>query len=251
VRHALARFLIAAGMLPAGGALPAQQAPERAKQLVLVVPVTGTIGPSTVALVRRAIREGESSGATAIVFTIDTPGGRLDSIEAIQAQLREVGEHDSTIAYVQGRALSAGAYLALACQQIYMTPSGEIGAVTPIAGMPGSVADIPDSDVRRKLISVLRAELRGLIQQRKSRLPGLELVGEAMVDPDLRVYSVVTQDANGVQQRHVVDEERIRDLEQAGQRILQREPLGGRGQPPLTLTAVEAQAIGLSNGTIS
>ncbi|PYK88626.1 MAG: hypothetical protein DME35_11620 [Verrucomicrobia bacterium] len=50
---------------------------------VVVVPLRGEISPSLLMFLRRAEKVAESSGASAIVFEMNTYGGRLDSAEEI------------------------------------------------------------------------------------------------------------------------------------------------------------------------
>src|SRR5579859_7743797 len=58
----------AAGVVRAAGPAP-----------VLVGHITGAINPITARYVDRVVGDGESRGAAAVVFVIDTPGGLIDS----------------------------------------------------------------------------------------------------------------------------------------------------------------------------
>src|SRR5690606_29662365 len=82
-------------------------------------------------------------------------------------------------AFVNPRAFSAGAMIALAADRIYMTPGAVIGAATPVDGA-GNVAG-------EKMISAMRAEFRALAEAR-----GLDpQVAEAMVDPRIAIPDLV------------------------------------------------------------
>src|SRR5919201_4989874 len=48
---------------------------------VVVVPMNGEISPSLLTFLRRALKNAEASGASAIIFEMNTYGGRLDSAE--------------------------------------------------------------------------------------------------------------------------------------------------------------------------
>ena len=50
---------------------------------VVVVPLRGEVSPSLALFLRRAQKAAETRGAAAIVFDMDTYGGRLDSAEKI------------------------------------------------------------------------------------------------------------------------------------------------------------------------
>src|SRR5207237_384387 len=54
---------------------------------VVVVPLRGEISPSLLMFLRRAEKVAESSGASAIVFEMNTYGGRVDSAEEITSAL--------------------------------------------------------------------------------------------------------------------------------------------------------------------
>lgn len=247
----LKALLLAAVLCGLGSVVPAQEGTAESRDLVLVVPITGEIQIASVALVRRALSEASSRGASRVVLLIDTPGGQLAAMHDITALLSVMRRDPAmrTVAYVQNQAYSAGAYLALACDQLFMMPASKLGAITPILGGPGFVGELPP-DIRDKTVSALRGSLRGLIEERENSRPDLGIVAEAMVDPDLRVFEVTYADAGGFQQTQIVDEQGVRRIESSGNRILRSDPLGS-DKPPLVLTAQEAAKIGLSNGSIS
>ena len=68
----------------------------------------------------------------AIFLDIDTPGGRVDAAERIVDAVR--GARLPVYAFVNPRAYSAGAMIALATKGIYMRPGAVLGAATPVDG---------------------------------------------------------------------------------------------------------------------
>src|SRR5699024_11758683 len=82
--------------------------------------------------------EAIEAGADHIVFEIDTPGGRVDSAGQI-AKLLQGLEIDST-SYIVNEALSAGSYIALNTDDIYMKEQATMGARGVITG-GGTAAD--------------------------------------------------------------------------------------------------------------
>src|SRR5438874_12071463 len=54
---------------------------------VVVVPLRGEISPSLLMFLRRAEKVAESNGAGAIIFEMNTYGGRLDAAEGITSAL--------------------------------------------------------------------------------------------------------------------------------------------------------------------
>jgi len=87
-----------------------------------------------------------------------------------------------TIAFVDPRAISAGALIALATNTIVMSPGGTIGAAAPIVSGAGGAEPADE-----KTVSYLRKEFRATADRRGR--PG-ELA-EAMVDVDVAVPDVV------------------------------------------------------------
>ncbi|MFB5087927.1 nodulation protein NfeD [Psychrobacillus sp. PGGUH221] len=106
---------------------------------VYKIPVYKEVEKGLYAFLKRSINDAEEAGADAIIFEINTPGGFVDSAEDIVNLL------DSTsirkIAYINSQALSAGAYLALHTDEIYMSPNGTMGAAAVIDGS-GNAADV-------------------------------------------------------------------------------------------------------------
>src|SRR6266513_1912743 len=97
---------------------------------VVVVSLRGEISPSLLMFLRRAEKVAESSGASAIVFEMNTYGGRLDSAEEITSVLNHATI--PTYTFINSNAGSAGSLIALATQHIYMAPVSAIGAAAPV-----------------------------------------------------------------------------------------------------------------------
>lgn len=167
----LAASLALAALLPASA--PARQAPST----VYRVPVTGVIEMGIAPFVKRSLDEAEKAGAAAVVLDIDTPGGRIDAAEEITDALRDAKV--PTYAFVNRRAFSAGAMIALATDGIYMRPGSVMGAATPVDGSGQKLSE--------KMVSAMRSEFRALAEER-----GLDpRVAEAMVDEEIEIPGVV------------------------------------------------------------
>ena len=171
-RTYLTGAVLVAGLVGWPSGAHAQDAP-----LVFRVPVTGTVDMGLAPFIERAIREAEGAGVSVVVLDIDTPGGRVDSAERIADAISDSGV--PVYAFVNRRAFSAGALIALATQGIYMRPGSVVGAVTPV---DGSGTKAPE-----KIVSAMRSEMRALAEAR-----GLDpAIAEAMVDESLAVPGVV------------------------------------------------------------
>ena len=121
---------------------------------VVVVPLRGEISPSLLMFLRRAEKVAESSGASAIIFEMNTYGGRLDSAEEITSALNHATI--PTYTFINSNAGSAGSLIALATQHIYMAPVSAIGAAAPV--LPTG-EDLPLTQ-REKTISYWSALIR-------------------------------------------------------------------------------------------
>jgi membrane-bound serine protease (ClpP class) len=163
------------------GSLLSFAGPSHAQELgagdVSIVRISGEIDLGLAPFLDRVLREAEDAGAAAVVLDIDTPGGRLDAV--IQMRDSLLAASVPTVAFVDRTALSAGALIALASDDIYFAPGGVMGAATPVDGT-GITAD-------EKVVSAVRSLFRSTAEQ-QGRDP---VVAEAMVDPDVAVDDVI------------------------------------------------------------
>src|SRR5215470_2331770 len=138
-----------------GAAVSASARETIQKGDVVVVPVHGEVAPSLLAFLRRAVKTAESNGASAIIFDMNTYGGRLDTAADIVNALNQT--RIPTYTFINTNAGSAGAVIAIATQHIYMAPVSAIGAAAPI--LPTG-EDLP-STAKEKTISYWSALIRG------------------------------------------------------------------------------------------
>lgn len=108
------------------------------KQTVYIVPVSDTVEKGLAAFLERAVKTAEEEGGEAIIFEINTPGGAVDAAGEIGRILSNADIR--TISYVNKNALSAGAYIALNTDEIYMAPGSSMGAAAVI-DQEGNAAD--------------------------------------------------------------------------------------------------------------
>ncbi len=144
---------------------------------VYIVPIRENIMPPLVYVVRRGVKEAMEAKADAIIFDMNTDGGRVDVTEdIIEIISRFKGQ---TVTYVNDRAFSAGAFISVATQRIYMAPQSVIGAAAPIAISPGGtgVERLPDT-YEAKMTSAIRALVRA---QAEKNGHNVEVI-EAMID---------------------------------------------------------------------
>src|SRR4051794_25008651 len=94
--------------------LPVASAKEK---LVYVVPIQATVEKGLVAFLERALNTAEENDADLVIFKVNTPGGAVDAAGEIAKLLTDTPV--KTVAYVDNRALSAGAYISLSADEIY------------------------------------------------------------------------------------------------------------------------------------
>lgn len=109
-----------------------------AKTEVYHVPVEKEVEKGLYVFLQRAFKEAEESGAKAVVLEINTPGGFVNAAGDIAKLMDEAPVR--TIAFINKDAHSAGAFIALHADEIYMVPNGTIGAAAVIDSA-GNMAD--------------------------------------------------------------------------------------------------------------
>ncbi len=141
--------------------------------VVYRVDITGTVENGLAPYVARSLNEAAEAGAAAAYLNIDTPGGRIDAAERISDAVR--GAPIPVYAFVNPRAFSAGALIAISANAVYMRPGAVMGAATPVDGQGTRASE--------KMVSAMRAEFRAVAEQR-----GLDpRVAEAMVDERIEI----------------------------------------------------------------
>lgn len=155
---------------------------QQTRPVVYVVSIEGMIDLGLVPYVQRVLSDAAAEGAAAVVLEVNTFGGRVDA--AVQIRDALLDSPLRTIAFVNKRAISAGALIALAAERVVMSRGSTIGAATPVQlGQPGMAA-LP---VEEKTVSYVRKEFRATAESR-NRPP---LLAEAMVDADVAIPGVI------------------------------------------------------------
>jgi membrane-bound serine protease (ClpP class) len=102
--------------------------------------------------ITRVVDEANQANADAIIFKINTLGGRVDA--AVQIVDAITSSRVLTIAFIDHRAISAGAFIALANKKIAMVPAGTIGAATVVNAQGEKVGEKYQSFMRGQMRSV-------------------------------------------------------------------------------------------------
>lgn len=139
--------------------------------LVYVLDIRTEIGGGVSSYIMKGIQRAEAANADAIIFDVDTPGGKVDSAVKIITLIQDT--EIPTIAFVNRQAISAGAMISAACTQIVMTSGATIGDSAPV--------DSRGNEASEKIVSYVRGKIRSTAE-RQGRNPD---IAEAMVDKRL------------------------------------------------------------------
>ena len=192
--------------------------------LVHIVSIRDQIGSGISAYIKSGIERAETANADAIIFDIDTPGGRVDSAADIIDAIQDT--EAPTIAFVNREAISAGAMISIACNQIVMVSGGTIGDAAPVS--------IEGEEAGEKAVSYIRKTIKSTAERQGYN----EHIAVAMVDKK----RVLVRLADGEIVSYRPDS--YEEHKQNGQEM---EVISAEGEI-LTLTTDEALEYGFAHG---
>lgn len=140
-------------------------------ETVYRVPIQSTIDLGLPNYIERSIEEAVNDNADAIIFDLNTFGGRVDGATQIKDEI--LNSPILTVAFINKRAISAGALISLSCDKIYMTSGGIIGAATAV--------DMSGNKGSEKVISYMREEMASTAESNGKNSD----IARGMVDEDL------------------------------------------------------------------
>lgn len=143
-------------------------------ETVYRIPLDDVVEKALYTFLAQSIEEAEEANAEAIIIEMNTPGGLVDEAENI-AKLMADTEDIPIYLFINNRALSAGAFLALYAEEIYMSPNATMGAAAVI-DQTGNAAD-------EKARSAWAASMRNAAEY-SGRNP---VYAKAMVDESLEI----------------------------------------------------------------
>lgn len=145
---------------------------------VVVIPVgeKDLLSSARFQFMSRTLKRASAEQAEAVIFDLNTPGGLAwDTTTFIMQDLQELDL--KSFAFVNPRALSAGALISIGTDAIYMSPASSIGAATPV----NSTGEAMGEDERAKMNSAIMAMSRA-VAARKGHNPAIL---DAMIDKDV------------------------------------------------------------------
>ena len=148
-----------------------------AQKKVHIAYIDGEIDLGMAPYISRVVSDAEKDKASAIIFKINTFGGRLDAATQIKDAI--IGTDILTIAFINNRAISAGALISLSCKKIIMVPGGSIGAATVVSQTGEKVGE--------KYQSYMRSEMRATAEKNGRRTD----IAQGMVDERIVIPGLV------------------------------------------------------------
>ena len=141
-------------------ALPATSAAE---PFVTLATYDGVINPVSAEYLHDALATAEASGAQALIFSLNTPGGLDTSMRLIIKDI--TGATIPVVVYVSpssGRAASAGVFITMAAHVAAMAPGTNIGAAHPVNMGGGEM----DKTMKEKVENDSVAYIKSIAKQR-------------------------------------------------------------------------------------
>ncbi|MFP6872062.1 MAG: NfeD family protein [Verrucomicrobiales bacterium] len=121
------------------------------KIVVIPVEMESLIRKTKFEFLQRIIKKADDDRASAIIFDLNTPGGIAWYTEEIMlSDLQQLSI--PTYSFVNPKAMSAGALIAIATDRIYMHPPSTIGAAAPVMG---TGQDIPETMMKKVMGDIL------------------------------------------------------------------------------------------------
>ena len=144
------------------------------------IPIEGTIDLGLPPFIERSIAEAEENNARSIIFEVNTFGGRVDAATQIKDAILD--SKVPTVAFINKRAISAGALISLSCEKVFMAGGATIGATTAV-NMQGEKAS-------EKVISYMREEMAATAEKRGRDT----YIARGMVDEELEFPNKVIKE---------------------------------------------------------
>ena len=187
--------------------------------------------------IKRRSETAIANGAEILIFEIDTFGGELiTALDIWEYFIHDLNRRVHTIAYVPTKAISAGALISVACEDIFMRTSTNIGdcaPITPGQKLEGVEREKVESPTRTYFVTAAKANNYPVA------------LCEAMVTIGHKVYSVTNIKTNKVEyfeEKNLPTDDTLYDIENKMTIVSEKELL--------TLGAQDALKYGLCRAVV-
>jgi membrane-bound serine protease (ClpP class) len=155
--------------------------PQNNKPVVMVMEIKDEIGPAMNRYVKLALENATTIKADYVIVEMDSYGGAVGDAGEI---VDRIMKYEKPIwVFINSDAASAGAYISIACDSIYMTKGATIGAATVVTGEGEVAPEKYQSYFRKAMRSTAEANHRnpdiaeGMVDERKV-IEGIKKEGE-------------------------------------------------------------------------
>ncbi|MBR2209517.1 MAG: nodulation protein NfeD [Synergistaceae bacterium] len=172
-----------------------------ARSDITLAELNGTVGVQMEEFVKEVITNSEQNGDALIIFQLDTPGGLVEAMRGVVQSILASKVPVAVWIPPGGRAASAGAFIVQAAHVAAMAPGTNIGAAHPVVA---SGEDIKESDMSKKIMNDLKAQMRSVVQLRNRN----QEIAEQMIEESIsltatealknRVVDIVAGDVNSL-----------------------------------------------------
>jgi len=159
--------------------------------LVYTFAIMDNIAAPTWRITQEAFSEALDQGADVIILHLNTYGGEVSAADSIRTKI--LNSPVPVHVFIDDNAASAGALIAIACDNIYMRPGGKIGAATVVNQTGEQVPDKYQSYMRATMRATAEAHGKDtIISEGDTTLVWKRnpAIAEAMVDPRLYVEGI-------------------------------------------------------------
>lgn len=172
------------------------------KHRAFVVPIEGPIATPQLYILRRALKDAITEGVDTVILDIDTPGGTLGTMLEMMEALVDRFEGE-TIAFVNPEAISAGAFISIACSRIYFAPRGIMGAAAAVSGTGEPIEETMEAKIKSYLQAKTRSitdesgrtRYRGDVIRAMSDLDWEFSIGETVIKHEGELLSLTADEA--------------------------------------------------------
>jgi membrane-bound serine protease (ClpP class) len=131
---------------------------------IVVLNADGPVTPAMSQYLSRGIKIAERQGAVALILQLNTPGGGIDTMTAMEQMI--LASTVPVIVYVApsgAMAASAGTIITLAGHAAAMTPQSMIGAASPVGSQGENLSSTEEAKVKNAMAATVRSltERRG------------------------------------------------------------------------------------------
>jgi membrane-bound serine protease (ClpP class) len=227
-------------MVPSLRAADAPSTAPSANNHAVIIRLAGEIDDYNRDALFQRFDQARKLGANVIILNVDTYGGLVTSGLEISRYIKRQSDLH-VIAFVEDKAISAGAMIAMACDEIVMSGSSSLGDCAPIIFGPQGLETMGPAE---------RAKAEGPVlldfEESAGRNHRDPLLAAAMVDVKRSVYWV----QNDAGERRFVDEKEYQDLTKTGKWVSvpgEASPIDGPNSL-LTVDGEQAVRYGLASG---